>query len=286
MPFLHRPCGTKIYYETKGSFKKGGTIPVLLLAPGGMRSSIPKWETSPYNPWKQLPVASSCDDDLADDASTATPETRRNDFFLIGMDQRFANRSTGTVQAGDGWHTFMKDQMALLDRLEIQRCHLLGSCIGPSYAFQLMKNFPERFGRCVMLQPIGLTKHTTEPGESWEGLNTDATWRWVGDWAEEMVQMGKCSDPELLRQLHDDMFAHPSRDFVFSISRQEAAKIRHPLLVLMGKDIFHPSETSREIARIAPQAQLVDKWRDAGPEKLQEAAEKIENFLSADSLDR
>jgi pimeloyl-ACP methyl ester carboxylesterase len=262
MPQLLRPCGAKIYYETKGS----GAIPILLLAPGGMRSSLANWETHPYNPWKCL-------------------DNEDNKFQLIGMDQRFANRSTGQVQKDTGWHTFLQDQLALLDHLEIQHCHLMGSCIGPSYAFQLLREAPTRFGRCVMLQPIGLAHQTTEMEEIWTGLNQDVTWRWVGDWAKERIETKKGEeDPQLLKDLHDSMFG-PPRDFGFSISRQEAAKIDHELLVLMGKDIFHPSETSREIVRIVSKAELIEQWRDAGPTKLTEAADKIEAFLSnADSL--
>lgn len=255
MPHLLRPCGAKIYYETKG---KG--IPVLLLAPGGMRSSLAKFESHPYNPWSAL------------------PETK---FQLIGMDQRFANRSTGTVRSGDGWHTFLADQIALLDHLEIQKCHVLGSCIGPSFAFQLLREEPSRFGRCVLLQPIGLTKHTTEPGTPWEGLNKDATWQWAGDWANEMVKTGKCNDENLLKELHDRMFG-PPRDFVFSITRAEAARIEHPLLILMGKDIFHPSEISREVSRICPKTELIETWRDEGEDQMSLASTKIESFLTAD----
>ena len=120
MPFLQRPCGAKIYYEVKGT----GKIPVLLLAPGGMRSSIPKWEMSPYNPWKEL---------------------SESKFQLIGMDQRFANRSEGYVRPTDNWQTFMEDQISLLDHLKVDRCQIVGSCIGPSYAFNLLKHYPLRF---------------------------------------------------------------------------------------------------------------------------------------------
>ncbi|KAL3909641.1 MAG: hypothetical protein SGILL_008006 [Bacillariaceae sp.] len=280
MPFLKRPCGAKIYYETKGSLKHG--VPVLLLAPGGMQSSIPMWDISPFNPWKEMKVESG---DSMGSASPFKAPPRRGSFFLIGMDQRFANRSTGAVLKEDGWQTFLQDQMAVLEELKIKKCHLLGSCIGPSYAFQLMKHAPKRFGRCVMLQPIGLTKHTTEPDDSWDGLNRDATKIWFDVWAKEMQQTKKCSDPELLQQLHTNMFLYPSRDFVFSITRQEAARIQHQLLVFMGKDIKHPSETSREIARIAPRAELVQVWRDAGPKKLKAAAARIEAFLLADPLE-
>ncbi len=257
MPHLLRPCGAKIYYETKGS-----GIPVLLLAPGGMRSSLSKFESHPYNPWDSL---------------------SESKFQLIGMDQRFANRSTGIVRDGDGWHTFLADQIALLNHLNIRKCHLLGSCIGPSHAFQLMREEPTRFGRCVMLQPIGLTRYTTEPGSSWEGLNKFASWQWVGDWAKEMVETGNCNDMSALKQLHDRIFGAP-KDFVFSITRADAAAITHPLLVLMGRDIFHPSETSREIARICPNAELIEKWRDEGVEQMSIAHAKIESFLLHDNL--
>lgn len=257
MPHLVRPSGAKIFYETKG---KG--VPVLLLAPDGMRSSLAKFESHPYNPWDALPESK---------------------FRLIGMDQRFANRSTGTVSSSDGCHTFMSDQIALLDHLEIQKCHILGSCIGPSFAFQLLKEHPSRFGRCVMLQPIGLTKHTTEPGTPWEGLNQHASWMWFGSWANEMVETGKCKDMNVLKELHKKMFGTP-RDFVFSISRAEATKIHHPLLILMGRDIFHPSETSREIARICTTSELVEKWRDVGDEHMATESAKINCFLAADDL--
>lgn len=252
MPFLSRPCGTKIFYETKG---KG--IPVLLLAPGGIRSSLEKFVTHPYNPWGSLPESK---------------------FFLIGMDQRFANRSTGVPVAGDGWHTFMADQLALLDHLGIEKCHMLGSCIGPAYMFQLLRDHPNRFGRCVMLQPIGLAEHTTEPGNSWNGLNKGATWQWVGDWANEMVSTGKCTDMGVMKAMHDRMFGEP-RDFVFSISPAEAARIQHELLVFMGRDIFHPANTARQIARICPNAELVEKWRDEGADAMEAASTKIESFL-------
>mmetsp|Transcript_4381 Transcript_4381/g.5523 ORF Transcript_4381/g.5523 Transcript_4381/m.5523 type:complete len:97 (+) Transcript_4381:158-448(+) len=64
MPFLTRPDGATIYYEVKGA----GGVPVLLISPGGMGSSIEKWDMMPFNPWKQLPT---------------------DQFTLIGMDQRY-----------------------------------------------------------------------------------------------------------------------------------------------------------------------------------------------------
>mmetsp|Transcript_26610 Transcript_26610/g.73212 ORF Transcript_26610/g.73212 Transcript_26610/m.73212 type:complete len:274 (+) Transcript_26610:348-1169(+) len=269
MPFLSRACGARIFYETKGP---SHGIPVLLLAPGGMRSSLHKWDMSPYNPWIRLASRSKSNND---DDNVA------KQFRLIAVDQRFAGRSSAAVQRGDGWHAFLEDQLALLNHLGVHRCHLVGSCIGPSYALQLLTRAPERFGRCVMLQPIGLAEHTTEPGPKWEGLNASAAWDWVGSWADERIESTSrwCSeDRAVLTELYGAMFA-PPRDFVFSVTRREAAAVEHPLLVFMGNDIYHPSDTARQIARIVKRAELVEVWRDAGPEKINAAAAKISSFL-------
>jgi pimeloyl-ACP methyl ester carboxylesterase len=286
MPFLNRPCGAKIYYEIRGKQQQplaeaAGRIPVLLLAPGGMKSSLTNWFQQPYNPWKSLPESK---------------------FYLIGMDQRFANRSTGMlppkissssssegvgIPSSVGWHTFLEDQLALLDHLNIDDCHLLGSCIGPSYAFQLIRHSPHRFGRCVMLQPIGLAQRTTESPQlfpKWKGMNHAASQHWFGDWADEMIRTQQW-DPLRLKELYETMF-ETGRDFVYSISRHDASQITHTnLLVLMGRDMSHPSQISRDICELVPYAELVEEWRDAGPKVLAQAAAKIEAFLEADRLD-
>jgi pimeloyl-ACP methyl ester carboxylesterase len=268
MPFLERPSSsgtgttpTKIYYEVKGT----GDIFIFLLAPGGMRSSIPKWDNMPYNPWTSLSTTK---------------------FTLIGMDQRFSSsRSSAEVQETDGWDTFVADQIALLDYLKIEKCHVLGSCIGPSYAFKLLLQYPHRFGKCVMMQPIGLACHTSEPVDTWQGLNTDTTWTWFGDWAQERLQATKNNPKketlETLKRFHDRMFQDDGREFVFSITRDQAKLIQTPLLVLMGNNISHPAETSREICQLCPSAELITEWRDVGPEKLVHAAQTMEEFLSS-----
>src|SRR5256885_10959312 len=94
-----------LYYEEYGS-----GYPVLLFAPGGMRSSIDAWRSSPFDPTREL----------------------AGDFRLIAMDQRNAGRSRAPIGADD-WATSTADHLALLDHLEIQRCHVTGGCIGSSH---------------------------------------------------------------------------------------------------------------------------------------------------------
>ena len=96
----------RIYYEVHGE-----GFPVLLLAPGGMRSSIPVWENTTYNPIDQL-----------------APNCR-----VIAMDQRNAGQSTAPIAATDGWRDYTDDQVALLDHLGIERFHAARMCIGGSF---------------------------------------------------------------------------------------------------------------------------------------------------------
>ncbi|KAL1512243.1 hypothetical protein AB1Y20_005505 [Prymnesium parvum] len=256
MPWLPRPCGASIRYSVKGS-----GVPLLLLAPGGMRSCLPNWASQPIDPWSSLPL---------------------DRFQLIAIDQRSAmpavspGASHASIERGDGWHTFRDDQLALLDHLGLARCHLLGSCIGPSFALRLLRDAPSRFGAAVLMQPIGLARHTSEPGHAWQGLNTAATSHWFGGWAKEMIRHSLATD-EALQELHASMFG--GRDFVFSVTREEVKQVQAPLLVLMGCDIYHPSEISREISRLAPHAELIEEWRNSGPSAVEAATKRIEEFL-------
>jgi pimeloyl-ACP methyl ester carboxylesterase len=205
-----RPDGAKIFYEVRGV----GPTPVLLLAPGGMTSQVGNWH-APVNPLDVLDLSK---------------------FRLIAMDQRGAGRSTGPLVPTGGWHTFTEDQLAVLDHLHIQRCLLIGSCIGPSYQLALMKTSPERFTAAVLMQPVGLAQHTTE-SEVWTGLNTAATQHWFG--FEQDFPQAVCD--ELQQAMFGGMRGSPWRDFVFSVRREDVQTLRAPLLVLAGQDAYHPA---------------------------------------------
>jgi hypothetical protein len=70
-----------------------------------------------------------------------------------------------------------------------------------------------------------------------------------------------------------------SGDFLFNVSREFVAHCQTPLLVLLGNDLHHPAETSREIAALAPNARLIEHWKE--PEYHQEAQKAVEDFLAA-----
>lgn len=253
---LTRPDGAVIRYRVLGR----GRQPVLLLANGGMRSKAAMWANSPWNPLQRL---------------------NTDDHTLIAMDQRYSHDSDTVpdTHSDVGWTTFRDDQLALLDHWHIsQKCHIVGSCIGPSYGLQLLRDAPDRFDRAVLLQSIGLARHTTEP-IPWNATNAGCeAEHWFGAWARDVIKTGRAALPTVLDRMHQNMFGE-HREFVFSITRDEMKQIPHPLLVFCGRDIFHPAETAREICRLSRHATLVEDWRDVGPEKLEQAHQLIQTFL-------
>jgi pimeloyl-ACP methyl ester carboxylesterase len=234
MPSFQRGDAT-IHYDIHGE-----GFPVLALAPGGMRSSAPYWERVSWNPAAELAP----------------------DYRVILMDQRNAGRSTAPVTARDGWADYTADQIALLDHLEIDRCHLAGMCIGGPYIMGLAEAAPERLAGAVMLQPIGL-----------DG-NRQAFHDMFDDWADEK----KAGHPEATA---DDWAAFRANmfdgEFLFNVDEGFVAGCPLPLLVMMGSDVYHPEATSRRVAELAPNATLVERWKEPPDQAPAHAA--IRRFL-------
>ncbi|HUP71461.1 MAG TPA: alpha/beta hydrolase [Acidimicrobiales bacterium] len=210
----------RLHYQIEGE-----GFPVLLIAPGGMRSANDLWNRMPWNPRTAL----------------------RDHYRVIGMDQRNAGASSGPVSATDDWTTYAQDQLALLDHLAIDRCHVVGMCIGGPYIMGLLRVAPERFSSAVLLQPVGVDGNTAALLEMFHAWATDiaphhpeAT---AADWSA----------------FADNMYGG---EFILSATRAEVAACQTPMLVLMGDDQYHPQSTSRELAALAPHATLVEHWKD------------------------
>jgi hypothetical protein len=69
------------------------------------------------------------------------------------------------------------------------------------------------------------------------------------------------------------------QDFVFSVTRDFVRGCRTPLLVLAGDDNFHPTAIAREIAELAPDAELVLAWKT--PDVVGETVKRVRAFLQA-----
>jgi pimeloyl-ACP methyl ester carboxylesterase len=225
-----------IHYDLEGA-----GFPVLLIAPGGMRSANELWTNMPWNPRVAL----------------------ADRYRVVGMDQRNAGRSSAPISAGDGWDTYTHDQLALLDHLDIERCHVVGMCIGGPYIVNLLTTAPERFAAAVLLQPVGISD------------NRDALYEMFDLWAENLA-------PHHAEVTEADWHSFRSNmwdgEFVLTATREDVAECRTPMLVAMGNDLYHPQSTSREIAGLAPNATLVEEWKDG--DALVAIDETIKAFLA------
>lgn len=237
MPIFARD-GVSLYYE-----EHGGGFPLLLLAPGGMRSSIPYWERQPFHPVREL----------------------SSRFRVIAMDQRNAGRSVAPVEDGDGWDTYAADQIALLDHLGIARCLIMGGCIGGAFALKLIERAGERVVAAVLQQPIGASPD-----------NRDVFYDLFDDWAREVRGAKPDVTPPAWAAFRERMYGG---DFTFSVTREFARTVTTPLLVLMGNDVYHPSAISREVASLARTAELVERWRDA--DVIPQTIARVRAFLAA-----
>lgn len=226
-----------LHYE-----ESGRGFPLLLLAPGGMRSSIPIWDRAPWNPLRELV----------------------SDFRLIAVDQRNAGQSSAPIHPDDGWHVYAQDQLALLDHLGVERCHLLGGCIGSSFALSLLQAAPERFPAAVLQNPIGLY------------ANRDMFYALFDDWAAaQRERQPELSDADFAA-FRERMYGG---DFVFNVSRAFARSCTTPLLILCGSDPYHPTPISQELAQLAPNAELLEGWK----ERIPDTVAKVRAFLHAHS---
>jgi pimeloyl-ACP methyl ester carboxylesterase len=244
MAVFKRP-DAEIYYEVHGSGH-----PLLLFAPGGLRSQLDFWRQSPSNPDTPPPWMNP----MVDLAGR---------FTVIGMDQRNAGKSRGAVQANHGWHTYASDHLALMDHLGHRRFHAMGGCIGASFCLTLCEMAPERVTAAVLQNPIGLHDNR----DTWDEA--------VSGFAKTMLERDPSLSENVIRKFGQNMFGG---DFVFSVSRDFVRRCPTPLLLQPGTDKPHPAHTSAEIAQLAPNLEVQQDWR--GPTHLAESIRRVTDFLT------
>lgn len=243
MPVLKRP-DAEIHYDVYGE-----GYPVLLFAPGGLRSRAALWHAGsegrvqPWVDWTEaLPAAG---------------------FQAIAMDQRNAGRSVGAIEADHGWHTYAADQLALMDHLGHRRFHTLGGCIGGSYCLKQCEVAPERVTAAVLQNPIGL--HPDHPGYFPDG---------TVEWFEAL----QATRPELDAAVVP-AFSHAmwGAGFAFCVDRDFARRCPVPTMLLPGTDIPHPAVTSSELAALLPGVEVLNVWR--GPDHWDAQRDAVVDFL-------
>ena len=229
--------GVSIYYEESGP---SDGFPILLIAPGGMKSAISLWANAPWNPLAHL------------------AET----FRVIAMDQRNAGRSTAPVRAQDSWRSYAADQLGLVDHLGVDRFLVAGMCIGGAYAMGLIEAAAQRVSAAVLLQPIGLQNNRAAFYEMYDG------------WAAELKATRPDVGDAALAAFRENLYGG---DFLFNVSRDFVRTVTTPLLVLKGDDLYHPAAVSRQVVDLAANAELIEDWKTG--EAVDAARREVVAFL-------
>ena len=282
MADVMRPDGTTIHYEVFG--EGNSEIPLLLFAPGGVNSQIGFWRRSIINPI----------------------ELFADEFTVIGMDQRHCGQSKTGLVAFD-YQEAMKDQIAVLDDLGVQRAHVMGGCIGCAYALRLADQAPARVGGLILQDPVGLDA-TNSPETFYEMFNP--TIRLCRAEGLEAVIAAAERDPIFMQnneagpfaqRIHDEpLFANalrtarregyialvvefrdgmwPANPPYFAVNEVAVQRTYAPMLVLPGSDPFHPTGIGERICNEAANARCLGA--DArSSENLPATIEAIRQFL-------
>jgi pimeloyl-ACP methyl ester carboxylesterase len=238
MPTIERD-GASIYYEDAG---RG--FPILTFAPAGLQSVIDVWRrpAAPINPLVEF----------------------AKDYRVIAMDQRNAGgRSRAPITAQDGWPTYAADHLAVLDHLEIDRCHLYGQCIGGSFIMSLLKAQPQRIASAVLAQPIGRVAPAlpSRPAR-------------FEEWAKTLTDHPEAT-PEVLDAFYRNLYGP---GFVYSVDREFVKTCGTPCMVLAGNDEAHPYPISEELSKLLPDCEFVPEWKTGAA--LEAARPRIAQFLA------
>jgi pimeloyl-ACP methyl ester carboxylesterase len=244
MPFLPVSNG-QIYYEVNGS-----GYPLLLFAPGFLSARIERWRTNP--------ARAGVPQDWLDPIAALSDH-----FRVIAFDVRNAGQSRAGLTAADDWSTYTRDHLALLDHLKVERCHVMGACIGVSFALALAQERPNLVSALVLQNPIGLS-----------GTNRAALDQEFAKWADE-VRHWRGIDSKLLPGFRQRMFGG---DFIFSVSREFVRSCNIPMLLMPGDDVVHPAEVSADLAH-APDVQILAPWK--GLALRGSAMRRVRDFLIA-----
>lgn len=221
--------------------ESGQGHPLLCIAPGALRSTVGFWDRAPIHPVREL----------------------ASDFRVITLDLRNAGESKAPISAEDGWHTYVEDFRSLLDHLGAKHCHVLGMCMGGAFSLALAQALPERVTAAVLLQPIGF-----------DGDNRQVFYDLFDGWAKDLAPQHPEATPAVLQSFRSQLY---DRDFVFSVTREQVDALKTPLLVLMGNDVYHPSQTSRDIAALSQNARLIERWKE--PDVVAQAVSAVREFL-------
>ncbi len=244
IPFYERGP-VRIYYEEAGSGS-----PLLLIAGGGLNSTLSGLARGPFNPIEEF----------------------EGEYRCIGSDLRNANdgQSSGPLEIDRPWDAYTDDHLGLMDHLGIEKFMVLGFCIGGPFIWNLLERAPDRVVAAVLAQPSGWSPET--PDYFYESN--------MRGWGPALA----ARRPDVTMEMVDRFLTRMYRtnpDFVFTVTREFVRNCQTPVLILPDDIPAHPYEVAMETAMLAPKAEVsMFPWKEP-KERIPLAVRQIRSFLRA-----
>jgi pimeloyl-ACP methyl ester carboxylesterase len=235
----------RIHFEEAGS-----GFPLLVIAGGGLNSTISALARGPFNPMEEFKAEYRC----------------------IASDLRNANegQSSGPLEIDRPWDSFTDDHLGLMDHLGIDRFMVMGFCIGGPFVWNLLKRAPDRVVAAVLAQPSGSRPEARDL--FYEGN--------MKTWGPTLT----ARRPDITMETVDKFLTRMYRtnpDFVFTVTRDFVRNCQTPLLILPDDIPAHPYAVAMEAAMLAPKAEVsMFPWKEP-KERIPLAVRQIHSFLRA-----
>ena len=235
----------RIHYEEAGS-----GFPLLVIAGGGLNSTIAGLATHPFNPIEEF----------------------KGEYRCIASDLRNANRgqSSGPLEIDRPWDAHADDHLGVMDHLGIDKFMVLGFCIAGPFIWNLLRRAPTRVVAAVLAQPSGWSPEMPD-------LFYDNNMK---GWGPELVTRR----PEITMEMVDKFLTKMYRtnaDFVFTVTRDFVRECQTPVLILPDDIPAHPYAVAMEAAMLAPKSEVsMFPWKEP-KERIPLAVRQIRSFLRA-----
>jgi pimeloyl-ACP methyl ester carboxylesterase len=235
----------RIRYEEAGS-----GFPLLLIAGGGLNSTISAFARGPFNPIEEF----------------------KGEYRCIASDLRNANegQSSGPLEIDRPWDAYSDDHLGLMDHLGIDKFMVMGFCIGGPLVWNLLRRAPDRVVAAVLAQPSGSRPEMRDL--FYEGN--------MKTWGPALT----ARRPDITMETVDKFLTKMYRtnpDFVFTVTRDFVRNCQTPVLVLPDDIPAHPYAVAMEAAMLAPKAEVsIFPWKEP-KERIPLAVRQIRSFLRA-----
>ena len=238
----------RIHYQEAGS-----GYPLLLIAGGGLNSTISNLARAPFDPIAEF----------------------KGEYRCIASDLRNANggQSSGPLEIDRPWDAYTDDHLGLMDHLAIDKFAVLGFCIGGPFIWNLLRRAPDRIVAAVLAQPSGSRPEMRDL--FYEGN--------MKTWGPELSKRR----PDITMETVDKFLTRMYRtnaDFVFTVTRDFVRSCQTPVLILPDDIPAHPYAVAMEAAMLAPKAEVsMFPWKEP-KERIPLAVRQIRSFLRAHIL--